>query len=78
MPEAVRNIGASVRARLLRISTENGQNFDLVLTHYAIERLLYCLAHRTATLAGLCHEVSRSRQYVSSGAIPGRVLGTPP
>ena len=44
MPEAVKNIGASVRARLLRVSKEKGQNFDLVLTHYAIERLLYRLA----------------------------------
>ena len=43
MPEAVKNIGDSVRARLLRISKEKGQNFDLVLTHYAIERLLYRL-----------------------------------
>ena len=43
MPEAVKNVGASVRARLLRISKEKGQNFDLVLTHYAIERLLYRL-----------------------------------
>ena len=44
MPEAVKNSGASVRARLLRVSKEKGQNFDLVLTHYAIERLLYRLA----------------------------------
>ena len=44
MPETVKNIGASVRARLLRISRERDQNFDLVLTHYAIERLLYRLA----------------------------------
>ena len=44
MPRGVRNIGASVRARLLGISKEKGQNFDLVLTHYAIERLLYRLA----------------------------------
>ena len=44
MPREVRNIGASVRARLLRISKERGQNFELVLTHYAIERLLYRLA----------------------------------
>ena len=44
MHEGVRNIGASVRARLLRISKQKGQNFDLVLTHYAIERLLYRLA----------------------------------
>ena len=44
MPEAVKNIGVSVRARLLRISKEKGRNFDLILTHYAIERLLYRLA----------------------------------
>ena len=44
MPREVRNIGASVRARLLRVSREKGQNFDLILTHYAIERLLYRLA----------------------------------
>ena len=44
MPEAVKNISASVRARLLRISKERSQNFDLVITHYAIERLLFRLA----------------------------------
>ena len=44
MPREVRNIGASVRARLLRIGKEKDRNFDLVLTHYAIERLLYRLA----------------------------------
>ena len=44
MAREVRDIGASVRARLLRISKEKGQNFDPVLTHYVIERLLYRLA----------------------------------
>ena len=44
MPKAVKNIGVSVRTRLLRISKEKNQVFDLVLTHYAIERLLYRLA----------------------------------
>ena len=44
MAREVKNIAASVRARLLRISKEKGLNFDLVLTHYAIERLLYRLA----------------------------------
>ena len=44
MAKEVKNIGASVRARLLAISKEKGLNFDLVLTHYAIERLLYRLA----------------------------------
>ena len=49
MHEVVRNIGASVRARLLRVSKQKGQNFDLVLTHYAIERLLYRLAQSRHT-----------------------------
>ncbi len=44
MAREVKNIAASVRTRLLRISKEKGLNFDLVLTHYAIERLLYRLA----------------------------------
>ena len=44
MAREVKNIGASVRARLLRISKEKSLNFDMVLTHYAIERLLYRLA----------------------------------
>ena len=44
MAKEVKNVGASVRARLLGISKEKGLNFDLVLTHYVIERLLYRLA----------------------------------
>ncbi len=44
MAKEIKNLGASVRARLLRISKEKGQNFELVLTRYAIERLLYRLA----------------------------------
>jgi len=44
MAKEITNLGASVRARLLRISKEKGQNFDLILTRYAIERLLYRLA----------------------------------
>ena len=44
MAKEIKNLGASVRARLLRISKEKGQSFDLILTRYAIERLLYRLA----------------------------------
>ena len=44
MANEVKDVGASVRARLLRISKDKGLNFDLVLTHYTIERLLYRLA----------------------------------
>jgi len=44
MPEPKRNMGASVRARLLAIARERGQTFDLLLTRYALERLLYRLS----------------------------------
>lgn len=36
-----RNLAASVRARLLNRARETRQDFNLVLTRYAIERLLY-------------------------------------
>ncbi|QIB66505.1 nucleotidyl transferase AbiEii/AbiGii toxin family protein [Kineobactrum salinum] len=36
-----RNVAASVRARLLDRARGTGQDFNLVLTRYAIERLLY-------------------------------------
>ncbi|MBR0758532.1 nucleotidyl transferase AbiEii/AbiGii toxin family protein [Bradyrhizobium jicamae] len=39
-----RNVGASVRARLLRLSNQRNEPFDLLLTQYALERLLYRLS----------------------------------
>jgi predicted nucleotidyltransferase component of viral defense system len=39
-----KDIGASVRARLLRLARERGEDFQLVLTRYTNERLLYRLA----------------------------------
>ena len=45
MREPVRNMGASVRARLQNISRERNQTFQLVLTHYVLERLLYRLSY---------------------------------
>jgi hypothetical protein len=49
MTKKPRDIGASVRARLLNLSRERAQPFDLLLMRYALERLLYRLsvsAHR--------------------------------
>lgn len=43
MAKEIKNIGASVRARLLSLSKTSGQNFDLVLTRFALERLLFRL-----------------------------------
>lgn len=44
MARQPRDIGASVRARLLNLAREKGQAFDLLLTRYAAERLLYRLS----------------------------------
>jgi predicted nucleotidyltransferase component of viral defense system len=49
MPKPPRNLGASVRARLLNIAKQRNQQFQLLLTRFALERLLYRLsltAHR--------------------------------
>jgi hypothetical protein len=39
-----KNVAASVRQRLLNLSRSTGEDFQLLLTRYAIERLLYRLA----------------------------------
>lgn len=39
-----RNVDASVRQKLLNLSKACGEDFQLVLTRYAIERLLYRLS----------------------------------
>lgn len=44
MTKAPRDIGASVRTRLMNLARERGQAFDLLLTRYALERLLYRLS----------------------------------
>jgi len=44
MAKHVSNIGASVRAQLQNLSRETGQSFELILTRYALERLLYRLS----------------------------------
>ncbi|MDX2053608.1 MAG: nucleotidyl transferase AbiEii/AbiGii toxin family protein [Polyangiaceae bacterium] len=40
----VKDVGASVRARLLHLARTEGEDFQLVLTRYANERLLFRLA----------------------------------
>jgi predicted nucleotidyltransferase component of viral defense system len=42
--QPIQNMGASVRARLQNISRERNQTFQLVLTYYVLERLLYRLS----------------------------------
>jgi len=43
MAKEIKNVGASVRARLLQFAKANGQSFDLILTRFALERLLFRL-----------------------------------
>lgn len=44
MRKPLKNVGASVRARLLNLSKERNEPYDLLLTQYALERLLYRLS----------------------------------
>lgn len=44
MAKEIKNIGASVRTRLMNIAREQKQTFNFVLNRYAIERLLYRLS----------------------------------
>ena len=44
MPDQPQNIGASVRQRLLNLARTSGQPMDLLLTRYALERLLHRLS----------------------------------
>jgi predicted nucleotidyltransferase component of viral defense system len=49
MPHEIRNVGASVRGRLLARARSEKTDFQILLTRYALERLLYRLsvsAHR--------------------------------
>lgn len=48
MPEKPRNFGASVRQRLLNLARATGQPLELLLTRYALERLLHRLSISTA------------------------------
>ena len=41
MPGESRNVGASVRARLLDRARAEKSDFQILLTRYALERLLY-------------------------------------
>jgi predicted nucleotidyltransferase component of viral defense system len=44
MTKKAKDVGASVKAQLLRIARERGDDYQLVLLRYANERLLYRLA----------------------------------
>jgi hypothetical protein len=43
-PKEIRNLAASVRQRLFHLAKQRGDDFEILLTRYAIERLLYRLS----------------------------------
>ena len=53
-----KNVAASVRQRLLNVSRKTGEDFQLLLTRYAIERFLYRLG-----------ESKHASQFVLKGAM---------
>ena len=61
-----RTVAASVRARLLELSRRRGVEFQLVLSEFAVERLLYRLGSsrrsRSAWDTGRMAEGRKSRQ----------------
>lgn len=59
MGKEIRNVGASVRARLLQLAKASGQSFDLVLTRFALERLLFRLS-----------QSAHAGRFVLKGAMP--------
>ena len=90
MPDRPRNIGASVRQRLLNLAHACGQPMELLLTRYALERLLHRLSlspHRErfvlkgamllATWFDEPHRATRDVDLLSFGdAAEGALLAT--
>ncbi len=65
----IKNIAASVRARLLKIAKEHNRDFNAVLLQYFQERMLYCLSSSPyrqkfilkGALLFIIYEIPRSR-----------------
>lgn len=62
-----RNLAASVRHRLMELARKQGEDFQLVLTRYVIERLLYRLTQSV-----------HADQFVLKGAMLFRLWGDQP
>lgn len=84
----ITNLAASVRARLERISRESGEDFQLVVTQYVIERTLFRLsrsrfAHRFvlkgaqlfALWVGRTHRPTRDLDLLGTGDPSPQALG---
>lgn len=78
---AKKNLPASVRQRLLTTSQQQGEPFDLVLTRYGIERLLYRLSQSRYADRFLLKGAMLFRIWTESSHRPTRdldLLGTGP
>jgi predicted nucleotidyltransferase component of viral defense system len=84
---SLRNVAASVRQRLLNLARDRGEDFGLVLTRYALERVMYRLSvsgHREkfvlkgamlfALWGGEAHRPTRDLDLLGYGAIDTRRL----
>lgn len=79
--EVKRNLPVSVRQRLLTKSQEQGEPFDLVLTRYGIERLLYRLSQSSHAERFLLKGAMLFRIWTDASHRPTRdvdLLGTGP
>jgi hypothetical protein len=75
MPRDTRNVGASVRARLLARSRAENADYQILLTRYVLERLLYRLSvseHRERFI------LKGALLFVTWVADPGRLITAKP
>jgi len=80
-PRVIKNVAASVRQRLYNRAREQGEDFDLTLSRYAVERFLYRLsrspcadgfvlkgAHLFSLWTGSPHRMTRDLDVLGRGA----------
>jgi hypothetical protein len=65
-PAKPKNLAASVRQRLVNLSQQRGEEFQFILSEYAIERLLYRISRS-----------KHSERFVLKGAKLFNLLGSP-
>ena len=72
------DIGASVRPRLLAKAKAGGQDFNLVLTRYALERLLYRLGASRYVERFLKQELYASLEVEGIRSLPATATSARP
>ncbi|MCK4828675.1 nucleotidyl transferase AbiEii/AbiGii toxin family protein, partial [bacterium] len=85
--ESAKNLEASVHQRLLNLSKDRNEDFNLILTRYTVERLLYRLTRSTypdkfvlkgamlmAVWMGRSHRPTRDLDLLGSGDASSKYL----